>query len=229
MTKSDLLRKYPHFAEGTKVRSRDNENLGKVLYSDENYFVIEKGLFFPKDFSISYDDVRDFTDGTAYLKLSKDELSEWKEPGYTGWRDIEDINAGKLKAEPKPEYKERYEARVPVTEEELEAKKTVHEAPGVTIRKVVHTDYKHLTIPVMREEVHVERKPVMEREAAPGEAFKGEEVTIPIREEEVEVKKRPIVKEEVKVRKEAHIEEKEVSGMTRKEEVKIEGGKKKTA
>src|SRR5918912_508258 len=81
---------------------------------------------------------------------------------------------------------------VPVMEEQLSAEKRTKEAGRVHLRKEVETERKDISVPVTREQVHVERVPTGGREPRPGEAtFQRGEVTIPIREEEVEVRKRP--------------------------------------
>jgi len=108
-----------------------------------------------------------------------------------------------------------------VKEERLHAEKRPVETGAVTVRKEVHTETKHLDVPVEREEVVIERTPVQGRSAA-GVIGEGEEVRIPVREEKVKVTKDAVVTEEVKVGKRVVQDTEHVSGQVRKEEVKVE-------
>jgi len=110
---------------------------------------------------------------------------------------------------------------IQVKEERLHAQKRPVETGEVAVRKEVHTETKHIEVPVQREEVVIERTPVHGRAAADviGE---GEEVRIPVREEQVTVSKDAVVTEEVKVGKRVVQDTKQVSGEVRKEEVKVE-------
>jgi uncharacterized protein (TIGR02271 family) len=65
----------------------------------------------------------------------------------------------------------------------------------VEVRKEVHTKPKYLTVPVEREEVVIERRPVSGR--ASGGDIKAEEIRIPVKEEKVQAEKEPVVKQEV--------------------------------
>lgn len=98
---------------GMKVKSRDGEDLGKVIVAEEDYFSIEKGFFFPKDFNARYEDITDISDGEIYLNLSKSDIEPWSQPSYAGWSQVSEINEGRLPVHPQPE------------------------------RKIVHTEFKH--------------------------------------------------------------------------------------
>ena len=227
----------PQFVEGLAVYSKDGEHLGKIVSMDELSFTIEKGFFFPKEFSARYEDVQSIRDGSVQLNESKETLSNWRDPSYAGWSQIEDVNEGRLEAQPLDQYKSRYQdsyervnsqdqIRVPVMEEELEANKTVRQAGEVKVKKIVHTEFKHFTIPVMKEEIRVERAPVQAETSSefpsPNQAFNEETIKVPLMEEEVTISKRPVIKEEIRLTKERLIKEQEVSGEVRKEDVRIE-------
>jgi uncharacterized protein (TIGR02271 family) len=227
-----FLSRFPGIREGLPVYSRDGESLGKVVGLSDDFIEIEKGLFFPKNFTVRYDDINDIRDDSVYLSLAANELSEWRSDAYVGWEQADRINTGSLAAEPRTEFRDRYsdwsseEVKVPVVEEQLEAKKTSESAGSLRLRKIVHTELKHFTVPVMREEVRVERVPVADREAgsAPtADSFSEKTIDIPVMEEKVTVTKRPVVKEEVRVTKERVTVDRDVSGEIRKEEVRVEG------
>src|SRR5207244_8977290 len=75
-----------------------------------------------------------------------------------------------------------------VREEELHAHKQPVETGEARVRKEVVTEHKTLEVPVSREEVVVERRPVS-GQAASSEIRAGEEVRIPVKEEQVHVEK----------------------------------------
>jgi len=110
---------------------------------------------------------------------------------------------------------------IQVKEERLHAEKRPVETGEVSVRKEVHTETKHMEVPVQREEVVIERTPVHGR-AASDVIGEGEEVRIPVREEKVNVSKDAVVTEEVKVGKRVVQDTEHVTGQVRKEEVKVE-------
>jgi len=115
---------------------------------------------------------------------------------------------------------------IELKEERLHAEKRPVETGEVTVRKDVHTETKTLEVPVQREEVVIERKPVHGRAATEGitadDIRAGEEIRIPVREEEVNVTKDAVVKEEVKVGKRTVQDTERVSGQVREEEIRVE-------
>lgn len=113
---------------------------------------------------------------------------------------------------------------MPLVEEELSVEKHAREAGPVRVRKDVVTEEKQVTVPVTREEVHVERVPSTGEAGAGTSAFREQEVTMPVREEEIEIHKRPVVKEEVRVSKQARQEEKSASATLRKEVADVDEG-----
>jgi len=110
---------------------------------------------------------------------------------------------------------------IKVHEEQLHARKTPVEAGEARVRKEVVTETKTLNVPVQREEVVIERRPVSGH-ASSSDIRPGEEIRIPVKEEQVRVEKEAVVKEEVHVGKRKVQENEQVSGTVRKEQVKIE-------
>jgi uncharacterized protein (TIGR02271 family) len=231
LNRKDLLTKFPGFKTAMTVYCSDGEKLGKIGSADENYFTVEKGIFFPKDFTLRYDDISEIRDDKLFILESSEEMKHWKEPGYAGWNKAEQVNAGQIEPIAKPEYKDRYESiaedtiEVPIFEEELEVNKTMRSAGQVTVRKVVHSELKHLTVPLLHEDVVIERVK-LDREAAgrfnSDESFKDSTVSMQLMDEEAEITKRPVVREEVRLSKTRNIEEKELSGEIRKEDVEVD-------
>jgi len=116
---------------------------------------------------------------------------------------------------------------IQLQEEQLRADKEPVSGGEVKVRKEVHTEQRQLTVPVEREEVVIERRPVGGGMKATGE-MKAEEIRIPVKEERVKVTKEPVVTEEVTVGKRKVREKRTVSGTVRKEEAVVEstGGAK---
>ena len=115
---------------------------------------------------------------------------------------------------------------IEVKEERLRADKQKVDAGEVRVRKEVHTETKTIDVPVMHEEVVIERTPGRGRASSTGissdDLRSGEEIRIPVSEERVNVSKEAVVTEEVRVGKKTVEGTERVSGQVRKEEVKVE-------
>ena len=220
--------------EGATVRSTDGEKLGKIVACQDDGFIIEKGVFFKKDYIVRYDDVIDTRDGEVILAmdmeaLRSDEVSE-EDTSAPSTREVEtrdlDTSAAGGKIESASE-----DVRVPITEEKLDVDKRNVESGAVKVKKDVVTEQKTVNVPVQREVVSVETQPASGTTTPPAEgAFQEKEMTIPVHEEEVEVHKRPVTKEEVHISKGVEQAERQVSDTVRKEKAKVEteGDVKKT-
>ncbi len=202
-------------AEGMTVRSSDGKKLGTVIECGAEQFLVEKGLFFPTDYGIRYEDVESVADGEVHLGLAEAELGKER-------TEVKETRREGVAAEVEAP-RTREEVRVPLAAEELEAKKRERQAGEVRVKKDVVTEEKHIDVPVTREEVHVERTPVEGTPPAGQAAFQKETVSVPIREEEVEIRKRPVVREEVRVTKERRQEERRADAEVRREEAHVEG------
>src|SRR5918911_4634962 len=93
-------------------------------------------------------------------------------------------------------------ATVELRQEELAARKEAVEAGRVSLATEVVEEQATLEVPVTREEVTIERRPVDRRPAdAPIGTTEQETIRVPVREERVELEKRPVVYEELGVGK----------------------------
>ncbi len=120
-------------------------------------------------------------------------------------------------AEPR---REAEEARIPLSEEELKVGKRQVESGGVRLRKIVKTEVVTQPVELAHEEIVIERVPA--EGAQTGEAFSGQEVYIPLRREEPVVQKESHVREEVRARKQADVERRDISEGVRREDVEIQ-------
>ena len=111
--------------------------------------------------------------------------------------------------------------RVELREEVLQPRTEPVESGAVRIEKDVVTEPRTVDVPVTREEVVVERRPV---EPRPSERpiSEGESIRVPVREEHVSLDKETVVTEEVEVGKRPVTETERVSGTVRREEARVE-------
>jgi uncharacterized protein (TIGR02271 family) len=112
------------------------------------------------------------------------------------------------------------------SEEELHVGTRDREAGRVRLRKHVVTENVTKTVPVRKEEVHVEREPITDANrgaATDGPAISEEEHEVILHEEEPVVEKRAVPKERVRLDKDTHTEEQRVEGEVAREEIDIAG------
>jgi len=112
------------------------------------------------------------------------------------------------------------ERTVELREEQVTARKTPVHTGDVEVRKEVTTEHRTIQVPVEREEVVIERRPVGGRATT---AIVGEEeIRIPVKEEKVNITKEAVVKEEVSIGKRKVRDTVPVSADVRKEELVVE-------
>jgi len=94
------------------------------------------------------------------------------------------------------------EERITLSEEQLAIGKRERQAGEVGVEKRVETQHVSERVPVMRDEVTVERRPLSGTEAMHAEgAFQEEHISVPLTREEVVAEKRAVGAEEIVVRK----------------------------
>jgi len=220
---------------GMFVMGTQGERIGKVIRCDDETFVVEKGVFFPKDYELRYDHITDISGGTIRYALTDflrgRELAAEKAPApereaaisaaaTTGGATAAAATATARRAE---KASDRDEIRIPLMREEIGIEKVARESGHVRIHKTVHTEEKRFSVPVTREEVVIEHVAVGRDAALNAEgAFTEDTVDVPLYEEEVRVSKRSVLDEEVVVRTVAHSVEREGSAMLRHEEAEVE-------
>jgi uncharacterized protein (TIGR02271 family) len=209
--------------EGMTVHSSDGEKLGKVVQCADDFFLVEKGFFFPKDYVARYEYVERVDGDDIHLSLAASALRESGAEAETSTsRTTEATSLGASSGLSASGTRE--DTTIPLHEEELTAEKRERQAGEVKVRKDVVTEHKTITVPVTREEVHVERVPASGRAEVSGDAFKeGKSISVPVREEEVDIRKRPVVREEVRISKTRRQEEQRADADVRREEARIEG------
>ncbi len=153
-------------------------------------------------------------------------------PVFTAKQCEEEINNGKMillvdtygtfdSTVNKVQYDTEKTRAVQLREERLDITKESVQVGELQLHKDVVEEQRTVHVPLMREEVYVERRPVINGKYD-GTPFTGDEIIrIPIMEERIEVSKRPIVVEEVIVGKRKIQETKQVQDTIRKEEARI--------
>jgi uncharacterized protein (TIGR02271 family) len=111
---------------------------------------------------------------------------------------------------------------VQLKQEELHARKESEMAGEVRVRKDVVTEHKTMDVPVTREEVVIERRPVAGGKVTSAELHPGEEVRIPVKEERVQLDKTARVTEQVNIGKRKVQSTERVEGDVRHEEIRVE-------
>jgi uncharacterized protein (TIGR02271 family) len=110
------------------------------------------------------------------------------------------------------------------SEEELQVGTTQRETGRARLRKHVVTEHVTKTVPVQREEVRIEREPISEDnadDAMDGPAISEEEHEVVLHEEEPVVAKRTVPKERVRLDKEVHTDQEQVSEDVAHEEIEL--------
>jgi uncharacterized protein (TIGR02271 family) len=114
-------------------------------------------------------------------------------------------------------------ATVELRQEELAARKEAVEAGRVSLATEVVEEQATLEVPVTREEVTIERRPVDRRPTdQPITSTSAETLSVPVREEQVAIDKQPVVYEEVSLSKHAVQETERVSDTVRKEVIDVD-------
>jgi len=111
------------------------------------------------------------------------------------------------------------------SEEELRVGTAEREAGRVRLKKYVVEDEVTQTVPVRREEVRVEREPITDAnraDAVDGPAISEEEHEVVLHAEEPVVDKRAVPKERIRLDKDVHTEEREVTETVRQERIDVD-------
>ncbi|MBM7694187.1 uncharacterized protein (TIGR02271 family) [Peribacillus deserti] len=108
-------------------------------------------------------------------------------------------------------------------EEQLNVSKREVQTGEVEVNKEVYEERQTMEVPVKREEVYVERRPVHEEGAAfDSTVDENETIKVPIVEEQIEVTKKPVVTDEIVIGKRTVEETKQVSETVKKEDATLD-------
>jgi len=234
---------------GWDVFGSEGDKIGDLEEVRDEYIIVSRGFLFTTERFIPLWAVSTAGDGKVFLNVTKDEIETrgWdnaeavarSRPAGTGemrgretrasqtdemlGRETRAGDTGEMlgretRTSPTGETEERMEIR----EEELRTRKREVEAGAVDVEREVVTERETREVPVTREEVDVEYRPVDSKPATQGELSE-EEIHVPIHEEEVTVDKETVVTGEVEVRKRQVQDTEEISEEVRKERPRIRG------
>ncbi len=113
------------------------------------------------------------------------------------------------------------EQRLTLSEEELRIGKRQVQAGEVQLNKTVETEHVRESVPVMREEVTIDRRPLTGAAASNLEIGE-EEISVPLMAEEVVTEKHAVAKEEVVIGKKTVSEQKTVEADLKKERIDVD-------
>jgi uncharacterized protein (TIGR02271 family) len=219
---------------GMFVMGTQGERIGKVIRCDDDTFIVERGVFFPKDYELRYDHITDVSGGTVRYALTdflrgREVEAAASQPAAAARGAAPPAANGATAATAPAKARgdgtsaARDEIRIPLMREEIGIEKVARESGHVRIHKTVHTEEKHFSVPVTREEIIIEHVAVGRDAVVTGDdAFVEGTVDVPLYEEEVRVSKRSILDEEVVVRTVAQSVEREGTAMLRHEEAEVE-------
>jgi uncharacterized protein (TIGR02271 family) len=192
--RSEYEKSHPGIHEGMTAYTRDGEKLGRVVDLADDNLVVEKGFFFPKDFTFHYDDIADVRADSLIIDKERPDLEQWRNAGYEGSGELE-----------KSEEPEKIREGEPMRDVE---KETIKGQTGSETRGEISGETRGET----RSETGSEF----------GEKPSSEKMNVPLYEEELRVEKIAHEAGEVRVKKVVHSEIKNIEVPVTKEEVVIE-------
>jgi uncharacterized protein (TIGR02271 family) len=157
-----------------------------------------------------------------YRNRSFDEVEPHLQTAYTsaGHKNWSDVRSHARDAYSRG--REIGDQRLTLAEEELRIGKRQVQAGEVALHKTVETEHVRESVPLVREEVTIERRPVTGMDASTNVQISEDEIRIPVMAEEAVVDKRTVAKEEVVVRKEAKTENQTVEADLRRERLDVD-------
>jgi len=211
--------------QGATVYGADGEKVGTMRTYGGSYIVVEKGFFFPKDYYIPLNAIRETTDDAVYLSVTKDEALNqgWDQEQVDTWSTGQDVDTtDRSTTTGSGDDVDDETLTVPVHEEHLAASKRQAEAGEVTKSKQVDTQQETIEVPVTEERVRVEWREPTGEVTADGEVFEEGVIEIPVSREEVDVSKRTVQTGEVQVTKELQQRTERVVDSVRREVVEVD-------
>jgi uncharacterized protein (TIGR02271 family) len=204
-----------------EARGSDNEDLGEVQETGQDYVLVQKGMINKEKFYIPKNMVESYDGSVLRFNISKEEVKSRymrDSPPTADEYSSSSRNAANVT--------EETDTHVPLMEERLNVSKQ-ESAQEVTVTKEPVTETKTVEVPLTHEEVTIEKRPASGNTSTAAASERPveskTEMKIPLKKEEVEVSKEPYVKEEVSVKKKPVTETRQVSEQVRSEKVSTRG------
>jgi uncharacterized protein (TIGR02271 family) len=204
-----------------EARGSDDEDLGEVQETGQDYVLVQKGMINKEKFYIPKNMVKSYDGDVLRFDISKEEVKNRymrdsppiaEEYSSSSYRQEEDKSNSNVSRET--------DTRIPLIEERLNVSKE-ESTEEATVTKEPITETKTVEVPVTHEEVTIEKRPASGTAASSERPVESKtEIKIPLKKEEVQVTKQPYVKEEVAVKKKPVTETRKVSEQVRSEKVR---------
>lgn len=208
-----------------EARGKNDEDLGEVQEVGDTYVLVQKGLINKDKFYIPQSEVESYDGDVLRFRLSEDDIRS----KYLGDipPPISSVGDNIKNRENNAKQEGSESTRVPLVEEKLNVSKKEVTYKEATLVKEPLTERKTVEVPIIHEELIVERRPPTEATTSQSElkppVTTREEIKIPLKKEEVEVKKEPYVKEEVVIKKKRIEESKTITEDVKSEELVDDG------
>jgi uncharacterized protein (TIGR02271 family) len=213
-----------------EARGSDNEDLGEVQETGQDYVLVQKGMINKEKFYIPKNMAESYDGSVLRFNISKEEVRNrfiGDSPPVADQYSSSYENADITEKDTANVSKET-DSRVPLIEERVNVSKR-ESREEATVTKEPVTQTKTVEVPVTHEEVTIEKRPPSDRKytsiTSESPVESKTEIKIPLKREEVEVTKQPYVKEEVVVKKKPVTETRQVNEEIRSETVDTPGEK----
>ena len=219
---------------GTDVYGSDGEKIGSIAGVADNYFVIEKGFIFTTDIYVPMSAVASADSDRVTLSMTKDQVEneDWtnqpSDDTYAAGTTTDthdDVDTGTRAGTAADTYAtdthRTDDSVIERSEERLVVDKDTEQTGQVNVGKHVVEERQTVDVPVTREEVTIDRRPV---DRATGDAsFSDESIEVPVYAEDVDVDQETRVVEELEVGKTQVTDTARVEETVRREEFDIDG------
>jgi uncharacterized protein (TIGR02271 family) len=173
-----------------EARGLKDVDLGEVHEVTNGYVLVQKGLIHKEKFYFPQDQVEGYDGHVLRFKISADEINKYARESHPA--SIEDQYESTIEIDSGGGSAggiEIDETEVPLADEKLEVSKETQQSQS-TITKVPVKETKKVEVPLIHEEVTIERRPPSGDTKAQKPVSSKEDITIPVKKEEIgDVKK----------------------------------------
>ena len=124
--------------------------------------------------------------------------------------------------------RDAFDRKLQLREERLNVGKERVQTGEASIRKEIITEHQRVDVPLQREELVIERRPVAGSTTAAGTIGEAETIRVPLSEERATVSKNTVVTEDVSIGKKVLTDTKTVDADVKKEQLKVDDAKRST-
>jgi len=156
-------------------------------------------------------------EGRSFDEVERDLQGAYTASGRRDWSDVRDYARDAY-----ARGRDVGQERLTLAEEELRVGKREVPAGEVALRKTVDTRHVEQEVPLIHEEVTIERRPITDANASDDIEIREDSIRIPVMAEEAVVEKRVVGREEVVLRKQQITETETVEEDLRKERLDVD-------